>query len=224
MRHSKPAAAVLALRIASGLLAAGLLIFISGLRAAPAHAQDKGKPEKQEEQATYLVAREEISDLFFSESVVLLLPPADQPLVVGLIVNKATKIPLNELFPDNDALKNKTQTIYFGDPVDTDDPGVVFRSPKPVKGAILLFGDVYVSFDRDFIEGLLEKPGQIRDLRLFLGRAQWAPDQLQNETLEGAWYSVQAESSFIFSVDPKYVWHTLSEIAEPSPVVNGECR
>lgn len=189
--------------------------------AAPAQKsgpQQKNKPTKKTDQPTYLVARE-ISDPFFHESAVLMLPTDPDSVVAGLIVNKPTNIPLSELFPDDGALKNKTQTIYFGGPVDTDEPGVVFRSPKAMKTAVLLFGDVYVSFDRDFIEGLLEKPGQVHDLRLFVGRAQWDPDQLQDEILEGSWYSVQAESSFIFSADPKYVWHTLFEIAEPSPIV-----
>jgi putative transcriptional regulator len=231
MGYFQPAAGFRSGRAACGALATFVLaaalvcVYPLALRAAsPAHAQGSGaqpknKQAKKAHQPTYLVAREEISDPFFSESAVLIVPTDQDSLVLGLIVNKPTHIPLSELFPDDDALKGKTQTIYFGGPVDTDDAGVVFRSPKAMKPAVLLFGDVYVSFDRDFIEGLLEKPGQAHDVRLFVGRAQWDPDQLQDEILEGSWYSIQAESSFIFSAEPKYVWHTLFEIAEPSPVV-----
>jgi putative AlgH/UPF0301 family transcriptional regulator len=83
---------------------------------------------------------------------------------------------------------------------------------------VLLFGDVYVSFDRDFIKELLKDPEKTPDLRLFVGRSQWAPAQLQNEMVVGAWYSVRAETNLIFSASPQYLWRKLFERAEPAPV------
>ena len=202
---------------------AGILLFSSltlGLGSASAQSsKDKQDPKDQKDQAVYLVARDPITDPFFHESVVLMLPPLpENPLVTGLIINKPARVPLSEIFPDDPALKNKSQIAFFGGPVDTESPGVVFRSKKAAKRATLLFGDVYVSFDRAFIKGLLEKPEPGQDLRLFLGRAQWAPDQLQDEVLGGAWDNVRAEGSLIFGADQGYLWHTLSERAEPAPL------
>jgi putative AlgH/UPF0301 family transcriptional regulator len=94
----------------------------------------------------------------------------------------------------------------------------LFRSKKDVKQALHLFDDVYVSFDADFIEGHLKKPGETTDLRLFLGRSQWSPAQLQNERNLGAWYSVPAETNLLFSSSPQYLWHNLLEQAAPGPV------
>ena len=82
-----------------------------------------------------------------------------------------------------------------------------------------MFGDVYVSFDPDFIKELLKKPGKTPDLRLFVGRSQWAPAQLHNEIVMGAWYSVRAETNLIFSASPQYLWRNLFERAEPAPAV-----
>ena len=77
-------------------------------------------------------------------------------------------------------------------------PGVVFRSSKAAKQVAPLFGDVYVSFDPDFIKELLKGPEKTPDLRLFVGRSQWEPAQLQNEIVAGAWNSVRAETNLIF--------------------------
>jgi hypothetical protein len=35
----------------------------------------------------------------------------------------------------------------------------------------------------------------------------------------GAWYSVPAETSLVFSSSPEYLWHNLLEQADPGPVV-----
>jgi hypothetical protein len=43
---------------------------------------------------------------------------------------------------------------------------------------------------------------------------------LQNEILQDAWYSVEAESKLIFGSDPQQVWHTLLNRAQPANVVD----
>jgi putative AlgH/UPF0301 family transcriptional regulator len=138
-------------------------------------------------------------DPIFKESVVLMFPSsveAGEGLVVGLILNKPARVELREIFPNDKVLKNRFETAYFGGPVDPRAPGVVFRSSEAAKQAALLFGDVYVSFDPDFIKELLKEPEKTPDLRLFVGRSQWAPAQLQNEMAVGAWYSVLSGSIF----------------------------
>ncbi len=97
-------------------------------------------------------------------------------------------------------------------------PGVVFRSSKAAKQATPLFGDIYVSFNPDFIRELLKEPEKTRDVRQFVGRSQWAPAQLQMEMAVGVWYSMLAETNLIFSASPQSLWRNLFERAEPAPV------
>jgi putative transcriptional regulator len=149
-----------------------------------------------------------------------MLPSSGLPLIVGLIINRPTAIPLRQLFPQNPALKGKAETAYFGGPVDVGDPSVVFRTSQAPKGAIRLVDGVYLSFDPHVVETLLANPQGTQDVRIFLGRSQWAPEQLQNEMLQGAWYSVEAESKLIFAADPQQVWHTLLNRAQPANVVD----
>lgn len=168
----------------------------------------------------YLVARPELRNPFFQESVVLMLPLHDQEprLIIGLIVNKPGRIPLSQVFPSERRLRDRTDTVYFGGPVEIETPGAVFRAAKPSKKAIHLYEDVYISFDRDLIVGMLKKPKPGADVRVFLGRAQWAPEQLQDEMTLGAWYSERAESSWIFSPTSQDCWHILLSRVESGPI------
>ena len=185
--------------------------------------QDKHDKGDSEDKTLFLVARPELRDPIFKESVVLKFPSpvgVGEGLVVGLILNKPARIALSDIFPDDQALENRSETVYFGGPVDPRAPGVVFRSSKAAKEATLLFGDIYVSFDPDFIRELLKEPEKTLDLRLFVGRSQWARAQLQNEMAMGAWLSVRAETNLIFIPSPQYLWRKLFDRAQPAPVAN----
>ena len=186
-------------------------------------AQDKTNKNKEDSEGKtlFLVARPGLREPVFKESVVLKLASpvgVGKGLVVGLILNKPARVALSDIFPDDQALQNRSETVYFGGPVEPRAPGVIFRSSEPAKQATLLFGDIYVSFDPDFIRELLKEPEKKPDLRLFVGRSQWAPAQLQNEIAMGAWYSVWAEKNLIFSATTQYLWRKLLDRAEPAPI------
>lgn len=181
-----------------------VLAAIAGIGAISAAAQDVA------DKSLFLIAKRDLSDPLFAETVVVMLPSKEAGLVVGLIVNKSTRVPLREVFPKNPALKDRPDKVYFGGPVDLDLPAVLFLSSKPIEQAIHLEGELYISFDLDFIEAALVKPEeQVRDLRLFLGRAQWSPAQLEGEIMRGSWYSEREEITWIFKRDPEKVWPAL---------------
>ncbi len=153
-----------------------LLLFLSKTPVHQARAQSDKRGSQNK--TLFLVAHPELPDPIFKESVVLMFPPsvgAANGVVVGLIVNKPARVALSEIFPNDKTLKNRSETVCFGGPVDSRAPGVVFRSSKAIKQGALLFGDVYVSFDRDFIKELLKEPEKTPDLRLFVGVSQWGP-------------------------------------------------
>jgi len=187
-----------------------LLCVLWGVGQNPCWGEDKPK-----DKLLFLVARQSILDPVFERSVVLMVPVTGESLIVGLIVNKPTRLRLIELFPKSPTLKNSSQDAYLGGPVDVATPALIFHSPKPPKQAMLLFDDVYLSFDSKFILKLMHDPKQTGDLRLFLGRAQWAPEQLQGEALEGSWYSLRAEGDVIFDRDSEHLWRRLHERARP---------
>jgi putative AlgH/UPF0301 family transcriptional regulator len=172
----------------------------------------------------FLVASRDLPDPLFHNSVVLMLPIKEGPLLVGLIVNKPTKVRLRDVFPNSPGLQKVDAMAYFGGPVDVDvvARSAVFRSKTPPKNATLVFGDVYVSFDPDAIAALAENSEQASTLRIFLGRAQWDPVQFENEVARGSWHNVPATADSIFSTFPETLWRTLIDRAEPRPVVQSD--
>jgi len=163
---------------------------------------------------SFLVATPNLSGPLFQRSVILMLPPTQVPLVAGIIINKPTTIPVQQVFPNAPALKNHAETAYFGGPVDPTEPSLVLRASQPPEKTIRLLDDIYVSVDPGSAAELLKDPRPAKDVRLFLGRAQWTPDQLHAEIAEGSWYVVPAKADMVFSPDPERIWRALVQRAE----------
>ena len=199
------------LRRTAGLLM--ICILMGPLAAQARGAQNNGS------QAVFLVARSEIHDPFFGQSVVLMVPIAKSPLVVGLIVNKPTRMTLGKLFPDSPVLQNRTEPAYFGGPVDVGVPSVVFHSSNPPEHALQIYGNVYLTFDSDLINTLFQNAQPASLPHLFLGRSQWAPAQLENEVKRGSWYRVRAQGDLIFSSNLQGLWRRLHDQAAPSKYI-----
>ncbi len=197
------------------MAAALLFICILPVFLGPSAQGAQGNKNKVE----FLVARRQVQDPFFHESVVFMLPPSNTGLVVGLIINKPTRVTLGKLLPTLPEFKGRTDLAYFGGPVDVRIPSVVFRSPTVPEHATHLYGDVYLTFDADRISRAFQNRQPGYTPRLFLGRAQWSPAQLRNEIRQGGWYKVQAEGDLIFSHDPHSLWRTLHGRGAPGKYI-----
>lgn len=162
----------------------------------------------------FLVASPEMGDPVFRNSVIMMIPTIQAPLLAGVIINEPTGTSAHEVFPHFPALKDDPNSAYFGGPVDNGEPTLVFRTSHPPAKAIQIFEDVFVSTDADTIAQVLKQ--RLKDdarpahLRIFLGRAQWLKEQLQYEIMEGAWYQVPADADQVFSADPTHLWHKLA--------------
>jgi putative transcriptional regulator len=149
----------------------------------------------------------------FQQSVILMLPPTQIPLVGGVIINKPTTIPLPKFFSGAPALKNQP-TVYLGGPVELTEPSLVLRASEPTGNVTRQFDDVYVSTDPGCIAKLVRDPQPAEGLPLFFGRSEWTLGQLHAEILEGAWYVVPAEADLVLSPDPGRIWRVLLERAQ----------
>src|SRR5579885_2535648 len=88
-----------------------------------------------------LIAKPELADPNFAESVVLLVHYDDDKGAVGLILNRRTKETLAKVLPDVKGAKE--DPVYEGGPVETASAQAVFRSREKREGATRIFGDVY---------------------------------------------------------------------------------
>jgi putative transcriptional regulator len=194
--------------LTNGCIAIAVVIAIVVLVQAPVAMAGSGGANAQ---SFFLVASRNMSDPVFQESVILMLPPDEPPLVAGVIINKPTDVTLGNLLRQPVAPENRNQKVYFGGPVDITVPLLVIRTARPPKPAIRLCSDVYAIIDAHSISDVLKDSRSGNDARLFLGRAQWAQEQLRGELLEGAWSVVPLRTDLIFEHDSAKVWPILSQ-------------
>jgi putative AlgH/UPF0301 family transcriptional regulator len=170
-----------------------------------------GKPQNPSAKAFFLVASRNMPDPVFQQSVILMLPAEEPPLVAGVIINKPTDVTLSNLFKQPLARENRNQKVYFGGPVELTGPLLVIRTSRPPKQATQLWDNVYAIADIGAIAAALQDSHYVNDTRLFLGRAQWAQEQLRGELLEGAWTVVPVRTDLLFDHDSAKVWQILSQ-------------
>lgn len=158
--------------------------------------------------AIFLVAKRELADPNFRETVVLVTHPR-RGGPWGVIINRPLQHRLSEVLPDFESLKGRKDVLFFGGPVTRQ--GLVFlvRSPKAPPGATLVLRDVFFTSDTDLIDSLLRRPDPTRGLRVYSGFSGWSPGQLQQEIARGGWYVVPADAETVFDKDPALVWPEL---------------
>ena len=129
--------------------------------------------------------------------------------MAGVIINKPTDVTLGKLLKQPVAPEERNKKVYFGGPVDLTTPLLLFRTSTPPKASTHLWSDVYAIADPDSMSDVLKDGRLANDTRLFLGRAQWAQEQLRGELLEGAWSVMPLRTDLIFERDSAKVWATL---------------
>lgn len=191
-------ACVLVMTVALGVLGA-----VSRLRADGTAAK---------ESCYFLVASDLMPDPTFQQSVILMVPSAPaNPIIAGIIINKPTRVTLGRLLGRLSGLKHPTEKLYYGGPVDDDEPILLVRAPHPVKGTTRLMDKLYTGTSPDAITDILTHPWSPQDTRLVMGRAQWTRDQLRMEILRGAWDAMPAEVDLIFKADAGAIWRGLQK-------------
>jgi putative transcriptional regulator len=213
------------------LLLAAVMVTCAAIDAVPIRARES---QQQDRKPFFLVASPDLPDPLFQQTVILMLPPSEPPIVAGLVINKPTKVTFGQLFGHSPAIRNEAQSVYFGGPVELTSPTILMRAAQAPDATTRVFENVYMSVDTGSVRELLKRPGSEKDLRLFLGRAQWTEDQLHSEILRGAWIIAAASPELVFSPDPGSVWRVLVQWAkvreiewgfreDPGPAGNAEC-
>jgi len=168
---------------------------------APASAADEAKPST----AILLVARADLPDANFSDSVVLVMNNLG-PAPAGLILNRPTRIAVAELFPDHERLANSSDKVYFGGPVDVTTVSFLFRADAAPEHAIPVFEGVYVSTDLELLRTLLDRDKPMEGLRIFIGYSGWTAGQLEGEVAHGDWKLAPADAGAIFEHKSEHPW------------------
>jgi putative transcriptional regulator len=155
--------------------------------------------------AILLVARGELRDSNFADSVVLVMNNLG-PAPVGVVINRPTRVPVARLFPDLKRLAQLPDKVYFGGPVEPESVWFLFRAATRPAHAIQALDGIYLSGDRDLLFRLLARDKPMDGLRIFVGHSGWAPGQLEGEIARGAWTLEHAASDAIFNGKSEHPW------------------
>ena len=168
-----------------------LLCFL--LTITPAAAQPQSEPAN----AILLIAKPELLDPNFRETVVLVTQATDAS-TVGVILNR----------PTSAKHEQSGETLYFGGPVMREVIVALFRAERaPAAAAFPVLRDVYLTMHPQNIEPLLDQ--RAGNYRLYSGFSGWAPGQLENEMQRDGWYLLPASAELVFRKDTAGMWQEL---------------
>ncbi|MDH3712741.1 MAG: YqgE/AlgH family protein [Gammaproteobacteria bacterium] len=149
----------------------------------------------------------------FRESIVYLLSH-DEHGSLGVIVNRPTKATLTDLLPKFAELEARSHRILYGGPVGLRALKFLVRTHEHPGDAVRIDSDIFASGSPELLETLLQADFDPAALRVFVGYAGWAPDQLNQELARTAWYVVQLTTEEIFTAD-EGLWKRLISTFDP---------
>ena len=182
--------------IAAALLGATLCLLL--LVAEPSSRIRAQEPKSLT--AILIVARADLPDPYFADSVVLVLNTlGSEP--AGIIINHPTDIPVSQLFPEVKGLTQLSGKLYFGGPVEVSSVWFLFRAARAPERdtAVPAFAGVYLSGSRELLLRLLRRERPMEGLKIFVGHAGWGPGQLEGEIARGDWKLERPQAAAIFS-------------------------
>lgn len=152
-----------------------------------------------------LVATPALRDPSFERSVVLLVAH-ESGGAMGVVLNRATDVPVSEVLGDWGGLAHDPAVLFEGGPVQPDSAICVARVRT---GARRLGGFQPFSGPLGTVD-LGREPEQLRDrvdgVRVFAGYAGWSPGQLEDEIAAGSWFTFRALPGDPFLPRPADLW------------------
>lgn len=151
-----------------------------------------------------LVAARNLGDPNFAGTVILLVH-YDGKGAVGVILNRRTDVPLSRIL-DLKAVKDRSDPVYVGGPMEPAAVLALFESPAKVEKAENVFGGVYLISEKALFEKTIAARPDPGVFHVYLGYAGWSQDQLRTEVQLGAWFIFPADDATVFNPDPGSLW------------------
>ncbi len=156
----------------------------------------------------FLIAMPGMTDPFFSRTVTYLCQHNDEG-ALGIIVNRPSELKLKDVMTqmnitlDDPALID--MPVYYGGPVQPERGFILHEPVGDWNSTLKMSSDLWLTTSRDILEAISRGEGP-RKILLALGYAGWAKGQLEQEMVQNAWLSAEAEQSIIFNHPPDSRW------------------
>lgn len=153
-----------------------------------------------------LVAHPQLAQ--FYRGTVLFVRPIANGAHVGFIINRPTDVTLGSLFPGHVPSQQVRNPVLLGGPAHTDTLfAVVQKHASPGGHSIPFASDVFVAFDVDVVDGIIERDGNAA--RFVVGLVLWGPGELAHEIRNGFWFVREPEAQLIFGRSADGLWEEL---------------
>lgn len=152
-----------------------------------------------------LVARRNLPDPNFSATVVFLVD-YNREGAMGLVINRATDIPLSRMLGDGERQPAAALTAFIGGPVARTGVLALLRSTATCADCRPVLRDVQLITTRPALDQQIAAGAGADRFRVYLGYAGWGAGQLQAETDEGAWHVLDGDPAIIFDPNPDSMW------------------
>jgi putative transcriptional regulator len=152
-----------------------------------------------------LVASRYLGDPQFAKTVILLVH-YDAQGVLGLMLNRRTKVPLSRALQNLKAAKDRSDAVYVGGPVEMEAVFALLKSQAKPEEAEHVFDGVYLIAAKPLFEQTLSARPDASVFHVYLGYAGWSEEQLRQEVGLGAWFVFPAEARTVFNADPDSLW------------------
>ena len=119
-----------------------------------------------------LVASPDLPDPNFAKTVVLLVQ-YDADGVIGLILNRRSKVPISRVLDELAGAKNRKDLVYAGGPVGRTDVLALVRSHLPPGDAKRVFGDVFLASSKEALEKTFAAATDADAVHVYLGYSGW---------------------------------------------------
>jgi putative transcriptional regulator len=152
-----------------------------------------------------LVATPALRDPNFERTVVLLVAHEDGG-ALGVVLNRATEVPVAEVLEGWGSLASDPAVVFEGGPVQPEAAICLARTRVGVS-RVLGFNRVSGAVGTVDLSGEPEKLREsLVSVRVFAGYAGWAPGQLEGEITAGSWFVFDALPGDAFVNRPDDLW------------------
>jgi putative transcriptional regulator len=185
-------------------------VFSGGAAALFTWLAHHGDMEAQSLSGRLLAATPHLGDPNFRRTVVLIVEDDNDEGTLGVVLNRPTEIPLDQVLEAWTELASGPQVVFRGGPISPNSAlalAIAHGTDEPV-GWRSLDGSPMMS--RIGLVDLGAPPellvGGITSMRVFAGYAGWGAGQLRDEIEEGAWYVLASEPADAFAAEPERLW------------------
>ena len=171
-----------------------------------------------------LVAREQVDDPRFAKTVLLVTRHGARG-TIGIILNRPLDTSIDKLFPGLPRDKGPARPLFFGGPLGQEQLIFAFGERSTSEHHTLeVHPGIYLGHAPRLLQQLLRRAPPIAQLRIFVGHAGWAPNQLEREIARGDWYLMPVDPKIVFAEAPLKMWSELHRKASERRADNTRWR